>query len=264
MFRRRRRRAPVSTLRASLSRRIRQKDDWDEFKAFEPEEGGRSFLPLAVLRGMHRYLAIKITVAVVVVLLAALLYRGGYAWGEPLLNALRYVTTAEPEWNSLIERAVPAFRNAWGDWELPVLAPSGEPEEEAVLPLPGKLASGYGLRSSPDGGGEEMHYGIDLTAPPGTAVQALFGGTVRECISGEAGAAVLLDHEEKWQTLYRGLAAVKVKEGDAVAAGQVLGSLGEPRLWKEPHLHFELRYDGRPVPPPAEWLAPFQAAGNGF
>ena len=73
---------------------------------------------------------IKITVAVVVVLAAALLYRGGYSWGEPVLNALQYVTTAEPEWSSLIERTVPAFRNALGDWELPVIAPAEEPEEK--------------------------------------------------------------------------------------------------------------------------------------
>ena len=239
MIRRRRRRAPVSTLRASLSRRVRQKDDWGEFREFEPEEGARSFLPLAVLRGMHRYLTIKITVAVVVVLAAALLYRGGYSWGEPVLNALQYVTTAEPEWSSLIERTVPAFRNALGDWELPVIAPAEEPEGEALLPLPGRLVSGYGLRSAPAGGGEEMHYGIDLTAPPGTAVQALIGGVVRECVSGEAGDTVLLDHEDKWQTLYRGLTAVQVKVGDAVSAGQTLGSLGEPCLWDQPHLHFE-------------------------
>ena len=97
-----------------LNRRIRQKDDWDEFKAFEPEEGGRSFLPLAVLRGMHRHLAIKITVAVSGGA-AGSLASGRLCLGRALLNALRYVTTAEPEWNSLIERAVPAFRNAWGD-----------------------------------------------------------------------------------------------------------------------------------------------------
>ena len=265
----RRRRAPVSTLRADLSRRVREKEDWDGITEPDQKHPERPFLPAAIIVRMHRYLAVKITVAVVVVLLTALLYRGDYSWSKPLIRAIHYVSSADMDLGAIYGEAVPAFRAAWKQWNLPDILPGEEQENKSdsghtadSSALPGELISNYGLRNDPLTGRAEMHYGVDLVAPIGTAVYAILEGDVRESSSGETGYTIILQHEDGWQTVYSYLDGVSLKAGDKVTAGQILGRFGEPSLWDKPHLHFELRYDGRPVPPPAAWLVSTRSEGT--
>ncbi|HOJ83163.1 MAG TPA: M23 family metallopeptidase [Bacillota bacterium] len=254
----RRRRAPVSTLRARLQQRLAEKEGWDEKSDSLPDDSistPKPFFLLSLWKSMHRYLLVKITVAVVILFAAALLTWGGYGWGEPMLRAMRFVVEWDLKPDSFSREVVPAFRLIWDNMKLPSQEPGG-----ASLPLAGKLCSGFGLREDAAAGREQMHYGIDLAAPEGSAVRAFHPGIVEQ-ISAVAGAedlhSVVVSVQPGWLMIYRGLTAVAVKEGDAVEAGTLLGKLGPPRLYDLPHLHIELRSNGHPVAPPEDWLARF-------
>lgn len=255
-MKRRRRKAPASTLRASLGRRMREKEEWGGISDYAGDRTAEPFFLAALLQRMHRYLLIKVTAAVVVVLVAGILYNGGYAWSKPILEAMKFITTWDLELDSLTNSAIPAFRTLWNNWD-----PASKPSvatESVPLPIDGQLISDYGLRGHPITGQEQMHYGIDLTAPEGTPVAAVLDGLVREVSEIGGVITVILDHDGGWQTLYRGLSAALVKKGEMVTQGRLLGSLGAAAIWNTPHLHFELRWEGRPVPPAAEWLEQYR------
>jgi len=109
----------------------------------------------------------------------------------------------------------------------------------------GVVSSGFGGRS----GGH--HAGTDILAPPGTEVRAVDLGVA--VYAGDAlrgyGNAVILEHGGGVTTLYGHLAAIRVKSGDAVPAGDVVGTVGRTGNASTDHLHFELRVDGRAVDP---------------
>ncbi len=253
-MKRRRRKAPASTLRASLGRRLRDKEEWGGASSdyYDRDHPVEPFFLTALLQRMHRYLLIKVTAAVVVVLLAGILHSGGYAWSKPILETIQFITSWDLELDSITDSAVPAFRTIWNNLD-PISKP-GDVTDPLLLPLDGQLVSDYGLRAHPQTGREQMHYGIDLSAPEGTPVLAVLDGIVLEVSESGGVITVILEHDGGWQTLYRGLSAAAVREGEAVEIGCRLGALGAASFWSSPHLHFELRREGRPVPPDAQWL----------
>lgn len=122
--------------------------------------------------------------------------------------------------------------------------------------------------------GYDGHDGTDLRVPSlvpmgqGVAVFAAAPGVVRatrdgmadvsvrtlgrEAIRGrEAGNGVVLRHGPDWETQYSHLrrGSVRVRPGERVDAGDVLGLVGLSGNTEFPHLHFEVRYQGRPVDP---------------
>ncbi len=95
-----------------------------------------------------------------------------------------------------------------------------------------------------------FHSGHDFAAPTGTEVQAPGAGTVvlaEELLT--KGKAVILDHGRGVLTGYWHLHDLAVAEGDEVAAGQVLGRVGNTGISLGSHLHWELRIQGVPVNP---------------
>ena len=66
---------------------------------------------------------------------------------------------------------------------------------------------------------------------------------------GAYGNRVIIDHGDRWQTLYSQLASFSVREGDCVQAGTIIGGVGTTGLSTGPHLHFEVRRNGEPVDP---------------
>lgn len=119
-----------------------------------------------------------------------------------------------------------------------------------ILPVAGRPSSGYGLRTDPIEGTTVNHPGFDLAAKAGTEVAAAARGTVVQAgPAGSYGNLVTLRHDDGFETRYAHLSAVDVKVGDVIEAGQQLGAVGTTGHSTGPHLHFEIRQNGRPVDP---------------
>ena len=118
------------------------------------------------------------------------------------------------------------------------------------LPLRSSINSPFGPRLSPWTREPEFHAGIDLAASTGTPVQASAAGVVR--FAGNAigyGHSVILDHGAGVESRYGHLQTVGVARGQRVERGQPIGLSGNSGRSTAPHLHYEVRVDGRPVDP---------------
>jgi murein DD-endopeptidase MepM/ murein hydrolase activator NlpD len=97
---------------------------------------------------------------------------------------------------------------------------------------------------------EEPHPGIDLAVPEGSEVRASGGGTVEATGNDSAyGLYVLLRHPAGYETMYGHLSRVLVSQGDSVKAGQPIALSGNTGRSTAPHLHFEVRHNGRSIDP---------------
>jgi murein DD-endopeptidase MepM/ murein hydrolase activator NlpD len=95
-----------------------------------------------------------------------------------------------------------------------------------------------------------FHSGLDLAAPLGTDVRAAAAGRSKVLWNPSGfGLYVLIEHGGGLRTLYGHLSAASVRDGEDVRAGQQIGRVGSSGLSTGPHLHFEVRRDGRPVDP---------------
>ncbi len=99
-----------------------------------------------------------------------------------------------------------------------------------------------------------FHSGIDLAAPEGTVVRAAAAGVVSVVDSpGGYGLHIVIDHGGGVSTLYGHLESAWLRSGEQTEPGAVIGLVGSSGLSTGPHLHFEVRRDGRPVDP-IPWL----------
>jgi murein DD-endopeptidase MepM/ murein hydrolase activator NlpD len=97
---------------------------------------------------------------------------------------------------------------------------------------------------------QESHAGLDLAVPAGSEVRATGAGTVKSTGTDAAfGVYVLLDHGEGYESMYGHLSRVLVARGEAVQAGQLVALTGNTGRSTAPHLHFEIRHQGRTVDP---------------
>lgn len=96
----------------------------------------------------------------------------------------------------------------------------------------------------------ESHGGLDLAVPVGSDVRASGGGMVRETASDSAyGLYIVVAHPGGYETMYGHLSRVLVVRGDAVRSGQVIALSGNTGRSTAPHLHFEIRQNGRSLDP---------------
>jgi hypothetical protein len=125
-----------------------------------------------------------------------------------------------------------------------------QPKGPYTWPINGyTITSPYGDRFDPETGKPGFHTGVDIAASEGTPVLAVATGTVTEAgLSGGYGEEVLIDHGG-FRTRYGHLSVVSVKQGQVVAAGEVIGYSGNTGRSTGPHLHFEWITDGIPVDP---------------
>jgi murein DD-endopeptidase MepM/ murein hydrolase activator NlpD len=118
-----------------------------------------------------------------------------------------------------------------------------------MRPVAGPISSPYGWRDLWVSG-SRFHGGIDIAADMGTPVVASRGGRVSFAgWSGVYGYVVFIDHEEGWQTRYAHLSRIDVRLGEALRQGAPVGAIGSTGLSTGPHLHFEVRYEGRALDP---------------
>ncbi len=95
------------------------------------------------------------------------------------------------------------------------------------------------------------HNGIDIAAELGCSVCAAADGTVAKIGQDSYGKTVTIEHNDGFKTVYAQLGEVNVNTGDKVTVGSVIGTVGESigENMTEPHLHYELHKDGKPVNP---------------
>ncbi len=113
-----------------------------------------------------------------------------------------------------------------------------------IWPARGALSSRFGWRW------QRHHNGIDIAALYGTQIYAAKAGRVT--FSGwyyGYGRAVIIDHGDGLSTVYGHASKLLVRVGDMVGAGQPIALVGSTGIATGPHLHFEIRVNGRPLNP---------------
>ena len=114
----------------------------------------------------------------------------------------------------------------------------------------GTLSSWYGQRLSPITGKAHLHEGIDVAAPADSPVLAARDGSVKTIGSDPSlGNYIVLGHANGYNTVYGHLSSILVKQGAVVAQGTIIGRVGSSGLSTGPHLHFEVRKEGRSLNP---------------
>lgn len=110
-----------------------------------------------------------------------------------------------------------------------------------------------GLFGAPRGGGTRLHNGLDIAAPTGTPIYAAADGTVRTRAfhGGGYGWYVIIDHKDGYSTVYAHCSSIPswVQPGRRVVRGQVIAYVGSTGNSTGPHLHFEVRINGRHMNP---------------
>lgn len=121
---------------------------------------------------------------------------------------------------------------------------------DSTLKLPVRsfsISSPYGVRQNPFGNSNQFHKGIDLACPEGTEIYSCKSGTVLQTALNDPvyGNYVLIKHDGGITSFYAHLSSVSVKEGSSVQGGQFIGRSGQSGKVTGPHLHFEIRMNGR-------------------
>ncbi len=120
-----------------------------------------------------------------------------------------------------------------------------------VMPVAGRLSSGFGMRKNPETGENALHEGVDVSTPIGTPVYAPAAGRIIRADLAEPwfGKVVEIDHGGGVVTRYMHLGDFEAKVGDAVTAGQEFAKSGNTGRSTGPHVHIGLFENGKAVDP---------------
>ena len=119
-----------------------------------------------------------------------------------------------------------------------------------IRPSDGPITSPFGWRFHPILHYQKLHTGVDFGSPMGAPIHAAGEGTViLAAFTRGYGNCVIVDHGDGVTTLYGHCSQLLVTAGQSVSQGQVIALVGATGLATGPHLHFEVRRDGVPVPP---------------
>ena len=117
----------------------------------------------------------------------------------------------------------------------------------ATLPVTGTISSRYGVSSKIR---VSTHTGLDIAATTGTPIKVVADGTVTyAAYSGSYGYLVKVDHGKGVETWYAHTSKMYVKAGQEVKAGDVIAAVGNTGNSTGPHLHLEVRINGKHVNP---------------
>jgi septal ring factor EnvC (AmiA/AmiB activator) len=121
-------------------------------------------------------------------------------------------------------------------------------------PVRGAVTSPFGKSKHPEFAVEVFRKGIDIEAPLGQAIKVVEKGRVAfaDRLTGY-GRMVIVDHGERFFTVYAHLSEIFKKTGDEIGQGEVIGLVGDSDSLAGAKLYFEMRRDGRSVDP-MPWL----------
>lgn len=113
------------------------------------------------------------------------------------------------------------------------------------------LASGYGMRIHPILKVRKMHKGVDFAAPKGTPIYATGDGVVVsvKTVFGGYGKHIEIDHGFGFVTRYAHMNEFKVRRGQKIKRGDLIGTVGNTGSSTAPHVHYEILKDGKFVNP---------------
>ena len=112
------------------------------------------------------------------------------------------------------------------------------------------LTSSYGVRRDPFTGAAAMHSGLDFRGPIGAPIYAAAKGKVSYVGQRSGyGNVVEISHGNGLVTRYAHMSRFASRVGQEVAPGDVIGAIGSTGRSTGPHLHFEVRINGRAVNP---------------
>jgi len=113
------------------------------------------------------------------------------------------------------------------------------------------ITSGFGYRANPfDSESAELHPGVDFKGATGDPVRVTADGKV--VFTGRKsgyGNCIIVQHKNDFQTLYGHLSRINVDDGQQVKTGDVIGKVGSTGRTTGPHLHYEVRKNGKPINP---------------
>lgn len=125
----------------------------------------------------------------------------------------------------------------------------------AIQPVSNKelkrLSSGFGYRTDPILKTRKMHWGVDFSAPVGTPIYATGDGVVKRVKTsfGGLGKHIFIDHGYGYETRYGHMSDFNVKQGQKIKRGECIGYVGSTGKSTAPHLHYEVKKDGKKINP---------------
>ena len=120
-------------------------------------------------------------------------------------------------------------------------------ETPLIAPLIGKISKRFGEKKEDD---ILASQGVEISAPAGTPVQAIFTGEVvfSDWLRG-FGLLLIVDHGNNYMSLYGNAEALLKTKGDQVESGELIAEAGNSGARKESGIYFEIRHRGQPIDP---------------
>lgn len=114
-----------------------------------------------------------------------------------------------------------------------------------------RMASGFGYRNDPFTKIRKFHFGMDFTAKKGTPIYATGDGVIKKSDNTMSGYGnlIIIQHGFGYETYYAHLSKYKVRAGQKVKRGDVIGFVGSTGRSEAPHLHYEVHKDGEVINP---------------
>lgn len=126
-------------------------------------------------------------------------------------------------------------------------SPSSGPSS---LPVNGQVSSGYGVRQHPISGQNQFHHGIDIAAPFGKEIYPIRDGEVTfSGVQPGYGNVIIVDHGNGLVSKYAHNSLNLAREGEKVDSKTVIARVGSTGHSTGPHLHLEVRDNGKSVDP---------------
>lgn len=156
----------------------------------------------------------------------------------------------------LEDRFLPVYRWETGDGKVDYFNMEGHSARKSLLKTPvngAYISSNVGMRRHPISGYTSFHRGTDFAARTGSPIMASGDGYITRILKKKTGYGfhIMIKHPNGYETLYAHMSAFArgMKHGRRVKQGEIIGYVGSTGMSTGPHLHYEVRYEGRYLSP---------------